>query len=442
MKLFNKSIYYVSLILVISLLPMFLYSDDVPLGVKVTKVYGKAFYQKPGEESWQELQSDKTIGYDYQMRTEADSYVEFQMSAGNEFRLKENSKVKINELSKAEGVVKKTKFDLLGGEILAKLDNLPPDTLMQVSSPTAVAGARGTGFLVRYNHSNSATSISVVSHRISVQSIGESQKNIMVDVNREVTVTPWKMAKLSVRGSGILSEAILGETFIKQAKSPVLKATGEGATKEKAKESALVSLSRKVLGIAIDADTTVADIIDVDNNALKELYAYMVGAKEASSRVTEIGEIEITLLLDMNGVSNIIKRQLPNMPEVIERISLKEYGEKFGAKARVTTQRAAQLDGYRKLAEAIYGTVIDSSTTMKDYIVKDDRIVNTVKGVVKGAEIIETQYFSDGSMSLTMIIRADLVKGEVAKIIGDVFGTNYFTSPKRISIDDYMKGKW
>lgn len=436
-----KNLRWLFIGVIVVLLPLYLYSQETVPEVKVIDVNGKAHYQTPTEADWQSLSKGKALGTGSALKTDLNSYVEFEMSPGNQFRLKENSQLKIKEVAASKDVVKLTEFDLLDGEIISKLDKLPKNTLVQVSSPTAVAGARGTAFGVRYRSNNQLAKVSVLHDEVTVTSVGEPNKQQTVTTYQKVTVAPWKMAMFQVRGTGILSEKILGKAAIEKAKNSVLEAEGKGDTLEAAKDNAYVKLARMVLGITIGRETKIEDLLNKDPHLVAPLYSYIAKAEVIEKQEIN-SQVEVTVKLAVAPISDIIGRKLPELPQIVKPISMQEYGDKFGALARVTTQRAAQLDGYRKLAEAMYGTVVSSKTTLQDYVVKDDRIVTTVQGVVKGAEVLDTRYYSDGSLSVVMTIRADLIKSEVAKVTGDIFGTKYFSSPTAIDIEDFLGAEW
>ena len=108
---------------------------------------------------------------------------------------------------------------------------------------------------------------------------------------------------------------------------------------------------------------------------------------------------------DERSLEKAINKKITSVTMPIRRITLKEYGSKFGPLARVTTKRAAVVDSYRRLAEKIYGTVIDSKTTLNDYAIANDIIKQRVEGIVKGARIVEEKYYSDGSIIVETIIK-------------------------------------
>lgn len=424
-------------VILLILLSGFLYSEMVA-GAKVTRIYGKVYTQ-----DGKAVNQGDILSVNQTISTAADSYVELELSPGNSVRVKENSQLLIKNLDSESkepdgAVVRLTDFNLIEGDLALKLDNLPKNTLIQVSSPTAVAGARGTAFVVRYNPAVKICRVGVLESKVRVSSVGEPNKAVSVPVYKKVSVTPWAMATTQVRGTGILSEKILGKQFIEAVKSPVIQAAGIGDTEKEAKINACYNLSKKIQSISVAIDRNIEDILNDNPSLCRPLYSYIAKAEVISTK-TVGNKIEVTIELPLSPCSDIIKYPLPPMPAVVKPVTISEYSDTFGAQARVTTQRAAQLDGYRKLAELMYGTVISSETILKDMCIKYDRIITVVEGVVKGAEIIDTQYFSDGSIAVSMTIRSDLVRSEVAKITGDIFGVNYFTSPSIIDIDDYFE---
>jgi hypothetical protein len=420
----------------------FLYPEAVT-GIKVIKTLGDVTSQKAGQAQWGKVNQNDILAMNDSVKTGLDSYAEMELSPGNTVRLKEKSQILVKDLeteSKDSNgqVVKLIDFNLIEGDIALVLDKLPKDTLLQVSSPTAVAGARGTAFNVKYNSEGKMTNVGVLESKVRVESFGEPDKFIDVTQYRKVSITPWALATPQVRGSGILSEKILGKQFIEAVSTPVLQTTGTGDTESKAKDNVYYLIAKRIMNIPISPDKRIEDVLNDDPSLCQPLYTYIAKAEILSSKSIG-GRIEVSAQLPLAPVGDIIGKTLPPLPSIVRQITMKEYGDKFGAQARVTTQRAAQLDGYKKLAGMLYKTVINSKTILKDMEIKDDRITTTVEGVVKGAEILDTQYYSDGSMTVIMAIRADLVITEVAKITGNIFGANYFTAPVVIDIDDFLK---
>jgi hypothetical protein len=70
--------------------------------------------------------------------------------------------------------------------------------------------------------------------------------------------------------------------------------------------------------------------------------------------------------------------------------------------ARPMALRAAKLDAYRNILEVIRGVRIDSTTIVKDFAIQSDVIMSKVEGMVQGAEVVQKQYLSDGTVEITV----------------------------------------
>jgi hypothetical protein len=78
------------------------------------------------------------------------------------------------------------------------------------------------------------------------------------------------------------------------------------------------------------------------------------------------------------------------------------------------TQRAAITVARRNLLEVLKGVRIDSSTTVENFIVTNDVIKTQVSGFLQGSQVMQTKYFSDGSVEVTVGVR---VTGELASLL-------------------------
>src|SRR5664280_1681254 len=72
--------------------------------------------------------------------------------------------------------------------------------------------------------------------------------------------------------------------------------------------------------------------------------------------------------------------------------------------ARPMALRAAKVDALRNLLEITKGVQVDSATTVKDFTVESDVINTQVNGLVKGAQVVKTDYMSDGTVEVTLRI--------------------------------------
>ena len=72
------------------------------------------------------------------------------------------------------------------------------------------------------------------------------------------------------------------------------------------------------------------------------------------------------------------------------------------AQARMLARRAAIVDGYRQLAEAVKGVNVDSETTVENMMVTSDVIKTKVSGLIQGARVVSEQASPDGGYEVTM----------------------------------------
>jgi len=84
------------------------------------------------------------------------------------------------------------------------------------------------------------------------------------------------------------------------------------------------------------------------------------------------------------------------------------------AQARAMTQRAAITVARRNLLEVLKGVRIDSNTTVENFIVSSDLIRTQVSGILRGSQVMQTRYFSDGSIEVTVGVR---LAGELVSLL-------------------------
>jgi len=77
----------------------------------------------------------------------------------------------------------------------------------------------------------------------------------------------------------------------------------------------------------------------------------------------------------------------------------KDYGK---PNARPLAMRAAKLDALRNVLEVINGVRVDSTTLVRDFTIESDLIRAEVEGMVRGAEQVDLQYMSDGTVEVIM----------------------------------------
>ena len=139
----------------------------------------------------------------------------------------------------------------------------------------------------------------------------------------------------------------------------------------------------------------------------------------------------------MTDVAAEDKVNMPEWTQIVEKIGNKGnvnwsagYIEAVGIgappanaigkpQARPLALRAAELDAKRNLLEITKGMRIDSTTVVKDYTVESDIINSQVEGFIKGAQVVNRDYMSDGTVEVTvrMPIFGDFSQVIVPKIL-------------------------
>ncbi|MBO1519974.1 LPP20 family lipoprotein [Oceanisphaera pacifica] len=61
--------------------------------------------------------------------------------------------------------------------------------------------------------------------------------------------------------------------------------------------------------------------------------------------------------------------------------------------------RASKMDAYRELTEQLGGVMSSSSSTMNSHVLQDGTVSNSSRGVVRGAQVVNS--YPDGDMYIT-----------------------------------------
>ena len=69
---------------------------------------------------------------------------------------------------------------------------------------------------------------------------------------------------------------------------------------------------------------------------------------------------------------------------------------------RLMAIKAARLDAFRQLAEIVYGTYIDSNTTISDLTIQADVYSAREEGVIYGAELVKIEPISNDTYAVTL----------------------------------------
>lgn len=91
------------------------------------------------------------------------------------------------------------------------------------------------------------------------------------------------------------------------------------------------------------------------------------------------------------------------------------------AKQKLLAKRAAEADAYRKLAEAVYGLQINSTTFVQDFATESDEIRTAVDQFVKGVRLGEPVWYDDGSCE----VPAEVTVAKVIETIRSAYDRHY-----------------
>ncbi|MGE5342177.1 MAG: LPP20 family lipoprotein [Candidatus Omnitrophota bacterium] len=99
-----------------------------------------------------------------------------------------------------------------------------------------------------------------------------------------------------------------------------------------------------------------------------------------------------------------------NWTKMVLRVTGNGFGTERVAdlgRRKKLAQRAAQLDAYRNLLEAVKGVRVTSDTTVEDLMLSDDSIRASAEGMVKGMQVVKVAYANDGGCTVTVEINLD-----------------------------------
>jgi len=99
----------------------------------------------------------------------------------------------------------------------------------------------------------------------------------------------------------------------------------------------------------------------------------------------------------------------PSPPIVRQEVTLRGRGAGApparaanAAQAKLMTERAAKVDGYRNLLEQAYGLQVTGSTSVRDFVTQSDTVRTQVDAFIRGAKVVDTRYLDDGSAEVEM----------------------------------------
>jgi len=80
------------------------------------------------------------------------------------------------------------------------------------------------------------------------------------------------------------------------------------------------------------------------------------------------------------------------------------------AQEKAKAKRAARLDAERQLLESLKGMAIDSTSSVQDFMLRNDRINSNVRGLMRGSEVVREGWNEDGAYEMELKIDFNKVK--------------------------------
>lgn len=119
--------------------------DVFALEAKIISLSGEVRFQRANEKDWQDAIVDTRLDVGDRLKTLSDGNAEVSLSSEENdiFKVQPNSTIKIKIMSDKLRVINLSK-----GEVLGAVSDLNRGTAFEVRTPTAVSGARGTGWRV------------------------------------------------------------------------------------------------------------------------------------------------------------------------------------------------------------------------------------------------------------------------------------------------------
>ena len=81
--------------------------------------------------------------------------------------------------------------------------------------------------------------------------------------------------------------------------------------------------------------------------------------------------------------------------------------DRSDTRKRLMARRASQLDAYRNLVERVYGTVVYGSSTVNDFVLRNDMFRTYVDSYIRGAKLVAVNEHSDGVFETVMELKLE-----------------------------------
>ncbi len=197
-------------------------------------------------------------------------------------------------------------------------------------------------------------------------------------------------------------------------------------------------LLERIMGLHLNSDSTVRDLVLANDTIKGSISASIKGVTTteppeyfADGRVQVVRAVKVQQVIEV--LSKVVKEE--HMADGVvktvadsrktEFVTRNETLDVVGNSAlpnsdghlKIKAKRAAEADAYRRLGERLMGVKITSDTTVRDLALKNDEVVKSMAGVLKGAEVTAIKYQPDNSCDVTMQVKLSEVIRTVTRVV-------------------------
>lgn len=186
----NKTLTMAALTLAAAFALIFIYSSSFAVKQRVatlTNVKGTVMV-KSGKAQWAPAADRMELKEGDQLRTEGGSSTIIRMDDGSMVKLGPLAAMTVSNL-KAAGKNNQTSLDVETGKTWSRVRKLSGESDFSVSTPTAIAGVRGTYFSAEVEQT-SASTIDVFDGSVAVSSVNNPDQAVVVGASQRTTVAP------------------------------------------------------------------------------------------------------------------------------------------------------------------------------------------------------------------------------------------------------------
>ncbi|AOP34230.1 transcriptional regulator [Leptospira tipperaryensis] len=280
--------------------------------------------------------------------TKDKSKVDIQFADGSAIRISENSVIDFDALSVNSKGNSDTRLALVSGKVFAKVNKASKDDQFSVVTPTAIAGVRGTSFIVERSKSDKAT---------------------VKVLDGSVAVAP-RVAALE----GLSDEEISKSEDLKKIQQSV-------ASSEIVLEKNQASVMK-----ADDKSLDIKDTSKIGSNVEKNISG-------------------VVKKLDNSGISKKDEEELRTIVTVDKETSDKMVRINEESSGKVDEQKAAALESERKKLESeVAARQEDEAKKFKQVLISTPKELKSSKDIVNYYERIEKIIMTDGSSLIGAIV--------------------------------------